>query len=80
VLRFYFKMILLGVALAPLLAAVRRLALEAVDPAGLAGSLVISVLVGAVFTALMLAAVYGLKLGEITEMTERVLRALKVRR
>jgi hypothetical protein len=80
VLRFYFKMILLGVALAPLLAAVRRLALEAVDPAGLAGSLVISVLVGALFTAVMLAAGYGLKIGEITEMSERVLRALKVRR
>jgi len=80
VLRFYFKMILLGVALAPLLAAVRWLALEAVDPAGLAGSLVISVLVGALFTAVMLAAGYGLKIGEITEMSERVLRALKVRR
>jgi putative peptidoglycan lipid II flippase len=80
VLRFYFKMILLGVALAPLLAAVRRLALEALDPAGLAGSLVISVLVGAVFTAVMLAAGYGLKLGEITELTERVLRASKAKR
>jgi putative peptidoglycan lipid II flippase len=80
VLRFYFKMLLLGAALAPLLAAVRRLALEALDPAGLAGSLVISVLVGAVFTAVMLAAGYGLKIGEISEMAERVLRALALRR
>jgi peptidoglycan biosynthesis protein MviN/MurJ (putative lipid II flippase) len=80
VLRFYFKMLLLGAALAPLLAAVRRLALEALDPAGLAGSLIISALVGAAFTALMLAAGYGLKIGEISEMAERVLRALALRR
>lgn len=34
-------------------------------------------LAGAVFTALMLLAGYGLMIGEITEVTERALRVLK---
>jgi putative peptidoglycan lipid II flippase len=79
VIRFYLKMVLVGLALAPLLAAIRRLALEAVAASGLAGSLTVSALVGGVFVALMLLAGYGLKIGEITELTERVLRALKIR-
>ncbi len=80
VIRFYLKMTLLSLALAPLLAAVRKLALEAVDASGLTGSLTISVLVGAAFAALMLLAGYGLKIGEITELTERALRLLKLKR
>jgi hypothetical protein len=72
-------MALLGAALAPFLAAARWLALEAVDPAGPAGSLAVSVLVAAVFTGLLLLAGYGLKIGEITEMTAKTLRAMKVK-
>nr|MCU0605338.1 murein biosynthesis integral membrane protein MurJ [Desulfobacterales bacterium] len=79
VLRAYLKMALLGAALAPFLAAARWLALEAVDPAGPAGSLAVSVLVAAVFTGLLLLAGYGLKIGEITEMTAKTLRAMKVK-
>jgi len=37
-------------------------------------------LAGAVFTALILLAGYGLMIGEITELTERVLRASKAKR
>jgi len=80
VIRFYLKITLLSLALAPLLAAARSLSLEAVGAGGLAGSLTVAVLVGAVFFGLMLLAGYGLKIGEITDPTARALRGLKFRR
>ena len=75
VIGFYLKMVLLGAALAPMLAAVRWLALGAVDPSGPAGSLAVLVAVGGVFAGLMLLAGYGLKIGEINELRRRVLRS-----
>jgi putative peptidoglycan lipid II flippase len=80
VMRFYLKTALLSLALAPLLAAVRRLALEALDASGPAGSLAIAVIVGSAFAALMLAAGYGLKIAEITDLTEKFLRGVRIRR
>jgi putative peptidoglycan lipid II flippase len=80
VIRFYLKMAVMGVALAPLLAAIRRLALEAVNVTGLAGDLTVSMLVGTAFAALMLLAGYGLNIVEITDTAERIFRALKFKR
>jgi putative peptidoglycan lipid II flippase len=80
VIRFYLKMTLLSLALAPLTAAIRRLAIAAVDPSGLSGSLTISVMVGIAFAALMLLAGYGLKISEITELTQKGIRAIKLKR
>jgi peptidoglycan biosynthesis protein MviN/MurJ (putative lipid II flippase) len=71
VFRFYLKMTLLSLALAPILAAIRYLAAAAVDGTALVDSLAIATLVGAAFAALMLLAGYGLKIAEITELTER---------
>jgi len=79
VIRFYLKMTLLSVALAPILAAIRYLAAAALDGAALVDSLAIATLVGAAFAALMLLAGYGLKITEITELTERALRLLKLK-
>jgi putative peptidoglycan lipid II flippase len=79
VFRFYLKMTLLSVALAPILAAIRYLAAAALDGAALVDSLAIATLVGAAFAALMLLAGYGLKIAEITELTERALRLLKLK-
>jgi putative peptidoglycan lipid II flippase len=79
VIRFYLKMILVGLALAPLLAVVRSHALEAVDASGLAGSLMISALVGGVFAALMLLAGYGLKIAEITDPIGKAVKVIRYR-
>jgi putative peptidoglycan lipid II flippase len=80
VFRFYLKMALLGLALIPLLAGCRRLALEVVDASGLFGSLAVTLLVGAAFLVLMLLAGHGLKISEITDTTRNALRALGFRR
>jgi putative peptidoglycan lipid II flippase len=77
VYRFYIKMGLVSLAMAPLLAALRLLALEVVDASSLFGSLVVTGMVGAAFVALMLLAGYGLKITEITELGRRVLRTSK---
>lgn len=73
VIRCYLKVTLLSLALAPLLAAVRSLAGEAVDASGLAGSLAVSGLVGAVFVVLLLLGGYGLNIAEISEVVQRTL-------
>jgi putative peptidoglycan lipid II flippase len=80
VMRFYLKIALLSLVLAPLIAAVRRMALQALDPSGPAGSLAIAVIVGSAFAALMLAAGYWLKIAEITDLTEKFLRGVRIRR
>ncbi len=80
VMRFYLKVALLSLVLAPLLAVIRGLAIDVVDPSGLVGSLTIAGLVGAAFAALMLLAGYGLKITEIIELRERVFRTVHFRR
>jgi len=80
VIRFYLKTVLLSLVLAPLLMAVRGLALQALDASGPTGSLAIAVLVGTAFAGLMLAAGYGLKIGELTDLTEKFLRAVRFKR
>jgi len=80
VMRFYLKVALLSLVLAPLLAVIRGLAIDVVDPSGLVGSLTIAGLVGAAVSALMLLAGYGLKITEIIELRERVFRTVHFRR
>lgn len=77
VLRFYLKMALLGLALIPILAGCRRLALELIDASGPFGSLLVAVLVGTAFLALVLAVGFGLKVAEITEPTWSLLQSLR---
>ncbi|MCU0559865.1 MAG: murein biosynthesis integral membrane protein MurJ [Desulfobacterales bacterium] len=76
VLRFYLKMALLGLALVPILAGCRGLALALIDASGLIGSLAVALLVGAAFLALMLLAGRMLKVAEITAAAQMALRAL----
>jgi putative peptidoglycan lipid II flippase len=72
--RFYFKIVLLSLALAPLLVMFRNLVSERIDAASLPGSLVVVILVGLLFAGLMLLAGYGLKIPEITDLARRVLK------
>jgi hypothetical protein len=62
---------LLSLVMGPILAVLRRLMLGVVDASSLIGSLVVAGLVGAAFVALMLAAGYGLKIAEITDVMRR---------
>jgi putative peptidoglycan lipid II flippase len=79
VLRFYGKSALLGLAMAPPLSAFRGLLLGRLDPGSAAGSLAVILLTGALFGVLMLAAAYGLKIREITELAARAGRLLRRR-
>jgi putative peptidoglycan lipid II flippase len=74
VYRFYLKVALLSLALAPVLAGLRALLLRVVDTSGLPGSLLVAVLVGGVFIALMLLAGRRLDIGEITDLAVRIAR------
>jgi len=72
--RFYLKIILLSLAMAPVLVMFRSLVSDGVDPSGLTGSLAILILVGLLFVGLILLAGYGLKIREITDLAGRVLK------
>ena len=74
VLRHYFKMGLLALALAPCLAGARRLISVGVSPETLAGSLAVCAGVGALFVGLMLLAGRWLGIGEIQELARRARR------
>ena len=77
VCRFYLKIGLLSLILAPLLAGLRRLLLEMLDATSISGSLAVSALVGSAFVGLMLLAGYGLKISEITDFSDRVVQKLR---
>jgi putative peptidoglycan lipid II flippase len=72
--RFYLKIILLSLAVAPILVLLRNLLTDGVDPTSLIGSLVVFSLVGFSFVGLMLLAGYGLKIQEITDLAGRVVK------
>jgi putative peptidoglycan lipid II flippase len=72
--RFYAKMVLLSLALAPVLAMFRRWISGGIDPATLPGSLAVLILVGLLFVGLMLLAGYGFRIPEITDLAGRVLK------
>jgi len=77
VYRFYLKIGLLSLVMAPPLMAARGMLLKVVEATSVSGSLVVSILVGAVFTAMMLLAGYGLKIVEITDFADRAVRKLR---
>jgi hypothetical protein len=59
------------------LSAFRELLLTVLDAATLTGSLAVSALVGLAFTGLMLLSGYGLKIPEITDLTDRLVQAVQ---
>ncbi len=73
----YGKMTLLAAVMGVFLAWFRSAALGGIDSASLAGSLAICMIMGAVFTLILLAAGYGLKIREITDMVARLTEKLK---
>lgn len=77
VFRFYLKMVLLGLALIPILALCRSLALAVIDASGPFGSLAVTLLVGMVFLVLVLTVGFSLKVAEITDPTRSLLRFLR---
>jgi putative peptidoglycan lipid II flippase len=78
VMRFYLKMMLLSIVLAPVLALIRGGVLEVVDASGPIGSLTVAAVVGAVFLALAIAAGFILKVAEITDPTRSLLHSLRL--
>ncbi len=77
-MRFYLKMMLLSIVLAPVLALIRGGVLEVVDASGPIGSLTVAAVVGAVFLALAIAAGFILKVAEITDPTRSLLHSLRL--
>jgi putative peptidoglycan lipid II flippase len=72
VCRFYLKITLLTIAVAPALSLFREFLCDQLDALSLFGSLAISVLTGGLFVGLMLLAGYGLKIREITDVVGRM--------
>ena len=79
IFRFYLKIGGVSAGLALVLASVREATVAWVDPSSLIGSLVVSAVVGLVFIGLMLAAGYGLRIGEIRNAAEYVLGKFRSR-
>ena len=79
VVRFYLKIGVVSAGLALILWPVREAAVAWVDPATLSGSLVVSVVVGLVFSGLMPAIGYGLKITEIQQAVDFVREKLRIK-
>jgi putative peptidoglycan lipid II flippase len=77
---FYFKMIGLSVAVGLLLALIKGLLAGWIATASFHGSLITVVLTGAIFLIVLVAAGYGLKIGEINDLMTTVLSRLKLKR
>jgi putative peptidoglycan lipid II flippase len=73
---FYGKVMCFAAVLGIFLAWFKSKALFWIDSSTLHGSLMVSLLTGAVFLVILLAAGYGLKIKEVTEMVDRVVRKL----
>lgn len=69
---FYIKMLLFSAPLGLLLAWLRSTALIRIDSSTLFGSLMVCMIVGALFVLILLAAGYGLKIKEITGLVDKV--------
>jgi len=72
VYRAYGKMMVLGALMGAFLAWFKSAALGSIDSTSLPGSLAVCVIVTAVFALILLAAGYGLKIREITDMVGRL--------
>jgi len=69
---FYFKMMVFSAPLGLFLAWFKSSALSGLNAATLLGSLLVCLIIGALFALIMLAAGYGLKITEITELADRL--------
>ena len=74
---FYGKVMCFAAGLGIFLAWFKSKALFWIDPSTLHGSLMVCLLTGAVFLFILLAAGYGLKIKEVTELVNRVVRKLR---
>ena len=74
---FYAKMIILSALLGPLLFWFKSSILHGIDTATFSGSILVCVLTGTAFVAVMAAVAYGLKVDEITEMAGQFVNKLK---
>jgi putative peptidoglycan lipid II flippase len=74
---FYGKVMCLAAGLGIFLAGFKSKALFWIDASTLHGSLMVSFLTGAVFTIILLATGYGLKIKEVTELMNRVVKNRK---
>jgi putative peptidoglycan lipid II flippase len=73
---FYGKVMCFAAVLGIFLAWFKSKALFWIDSSTLHGSLMVCLLTGAVFLVILLAAGYGLKIKEVTEMVNRVVKKL----
>ncbi len=73
---FYVKIMCFAVVLGIFLAWFKSAALFWIDSTTFHGSLMVSLLTGAVFLVILLTAGYGLKIKEVTELINRVVRKL----
>jgi putative peptidoglycan lipid II flippase len=74
---FYLKMLLLAAVMGILLEWFKTAVLSGLDSTTIFGSLQVCILTGALFSGLLLAAGYGLKIEEITSLVGRVTTKLK---
>ncbi len=75
---FYVKMICFAAVTGIFLAWFKSTALFWIDSTTFQGSLVVSLLTGAVFLVILLTAGYGLKIREVTELVNRLAKKLKI--
>jgi putative peptidoglycan lipid II flippase len=69
---FYLKMMLFSAPLGLFLAWLKSTVLSSIDSSTLIGSMMVCMILGAVFVLIMLVTGYGLKIKEITEFADRV--------
>lgn len=69
---FYLKMLVFSAPLGLFLAWLKSAALSGIDAATLFGSLMVCLIIGALFALILLATGYGLKIKEITELAGRI--------
>ena len=69
---FYLKMMLFSAPLGLFLAWLKSTVLSSIDSSTLIGSMMVCLILGAVFVLIMLVTGYGLKIKEITELADRV--------
>jgi putative peptidoglycan lipid II flippase len=74
---FYIKMMVFSAPLGLVLAWLKSIALSGIDSSTLAGSMVVCLIVGAVFVLILLVTGYGLKIKEITELADRVRKKIR---
>jgi len=75
---FYLKMLLLAAVMGILLEWFKTAVLSGLDSTTIFGSLLVCILTGTVFSCLLLAACYGLKIQEITSLVDRVSSKIKL--